>query len=192
MILDRLNSLAKGLHFLVKNLKHFAGFPNFPNAYLVEGVTVRACTPSDVHSVLALRNKLGQGAFSWPSRILLKLMPSKSCVVVCNLHGTLDGVSFFYFNERDFLEDTIHEGFIGIRPECAGLGIATCLRRFAAAHFSGVDTLSGISSRITMANSASVASGIKAGYELLERYTDPASGEERGYFINRFRREARK
>jgi RimJ/RimL family protein N-acetyltransferase len=95
------------------------------------------------------------------------------------------GMEMFYFNPRDFKEGTIHEGFIGVLPEFEGKGIATRMRKHAIEHFrrSG---LSGISTRISKNNIASLHSAEKLGFKPVEEYFDLAMQEERYYLVCNF------
>lgn len=191
MIIRRLRTLFSSVRFLIVNLKAFAALPRFCELDLPGGMIFRGCKQSDVRAVVALRKQLDGHTFSWVTRMLLRAIPGKCCVVISNRHGGLNALSLFYFNERDILDVTVHEGFIGVSPEHAGKGLATGIRRLATDHFSKAGVLRGISSRITLSNSASVSSGGKAGYELLDIYRDELTGEERGYFIKRFHHETR-
>jgi len=184
--------MANVLRFLIINLRAFAQLPPFPERNLQEGGIFRACKKGEVNAILKLRNELDGQDFSGTVRFLLKFMPGKCCTVILDRDGALMALSVFYFNDRDILEATVHEGFIGVKPECGGKGLATTIRKLAAEHFSKSGAIKGISSRITLSNLASVSSGYKAGYEMLERYKDETTGEERGYFMNRFRGEAHK
>lgn len=187
MMLRRLRSLLDGVRFLIINLRIFSTLPRFSERPLAAGTVVRACKPREVGEIVTLRKQLDGHEFSWAVQLLLRLVPEKCCVVVTAEHGGLNALSCFYFNERDIHDATVHEGFIGVRPGYAGKGVATGVRRFAADHFSRISSLRGISSRVSLSNAASAASGAKSGYELLESYKDEVTGEERGYFINRFR-----
>lgn len=99
-------------------------------------------------------------------RLLLCLMTCPKLVVVaCSVEQKkLIGVDFFYFNERDLEELTVHEGFIGVARCFEGRGIATSMRFLAKLHFASAG-ISGISSRISKDNLASMASARKAGFK---------------------------
>ena len=89
----------------------------------------------------------------------------------------------FYMNPRDFKENTVHEGFIGVLPEYEGQGIATQMRKVAKQHFKQAG-FSGISSRISKENLGSLHSAKKIGFEPVEEYFDNNMKEERYYLIN--------
>lgn len=189
MIVRRLRSVGGSLRFLAANLKAFSKLPCFDEQQLAKGMFIRGCRSDEAGQAAALRSNLDGHRMTWSLRALLTLVPAKCCLVLCDPDGNLQGLTIFYFNKRDLVEGTIHEGFIGVRRELAGNGFATALRQAAKAHWGQAAGVKGISSRITLANMASVASGKKAGYECVETYEDEVSGERRGYFINRLDRE---
>ncbi|PID29103.1 MAG: hypothetical protein CSB55_02170 [Candidatus Cloacimonadota bacterium] len=98
------------------------------------------------------------------------------------------GAEFYYFNERDKKEKTVHQGFRGILPEYQGKGLGTCLTKFACSAFSE-SKLCGVSSRVSRNNPASFYSNKKAGFEVTEKYFDPKINEERYYMKNIFKRQ---
>lgn len=185
MILRKLRSLANAAHFVTLNLKAFAKLPEFPVRGLPNGGIVRGCKRNDLQQVVALKMQLEGSVMSMGMKILLTFIPGKCCIVSCDRQGRLSALSIFYFNERDLTDGTIHEGFIGVRDDYAGQSIGSNIREFAKNHFAQSRSVHGISSRITLSNAASIASGLKVGYECLETYEDSATGELRGYFINR-------
>lgn len=95
------------------------------------------------------------------------------------------GIDMFYFNPRDFKENTVHEGFIGVLPESQGQGIATMMRQEAIKHFKK-NGLSGISTRISKNNLGSLCSAEKLGFKPVEEYFDNEMKEERYYLVNLF------
>lgn len=172
------------MRFLVLNLNLFRKFPKFSAQSLSGGMVIRSCSRREVEKVAAIKSELDGICLTWHLLALLKLVPDKCCLVLVDAGGNLKGLSLFYFNERDLAEQTIHEGFIGVSEELTGKGFATAMRRKAKMHWRQASGLHGISSRITLDNTASVASGIKAGYKCVETYDDGLSGKNRGYFIN--------
>ena len=117
---------------------------------------------------------------------LLYLISSRKFIFVavsrCGSVSDIVGIDMYYCNLRDFEDRTIHEGFIGVGSQSQGQGIATELRRVAIAHFSG-GKLTGISSRISLNNSGSLASARKLGFLPIEQYYDSAAREERYYLV---------
>lgn len=88
----------------------------------------------------------------------------------------------FYFNQRDFIDGTIHEGFIGVLPEAEGQGTGTRLREAAIAYFSA-NNIQGISTRISKNNLKSFRSAKKLGFKVSEEYFDENSKETRYYLV---------
>ena len=117
-------------------------------------------------------------------RFLLCLMTCPKLVVVAHSveQKKMVGVDFFYFNERDLEEFTVHEGFIGVERSFEGRGIATNMRCLAKLHFAGAG-ISGISSRILKDNLASMASARKAGFEPLYLGAKNEEANEEYYLV---------
>lgn len=92
------------------------------------------------------------------------------------------GMNMYYLNKKDFQENTIHEGFIGVMPEVGGQGIATKMRKMAGVHFGSMG-FAGISTRISLNNHASLCSARKIGFEPVEQYYDTQNHEYRYYMI---------
>ncbi len=95
------------------------------------------------------------------------------------------GMDMFYLNPRDFQEDTIHEGFIGVLPDHEGQGIASQMRKQAIEHFKQ-NGFKGISTRISKTNFASLNSARKLGFKVVEKYFDAGMNECRYYLICTF------
>lgn len=95
------------------------------------------------------------------------------------------GINIYYLNPRDFKENTVHEGFIGVCKEEEGQGIATDMRKAAIAHFKQLG-FTGISSRISKNNAGSLRSAEKLGFKIVEEYFDDSMKEERFYLICSF------
>ena len=151
-----------------------------------DGISIRQFELRDHQTIVELQRSLGQGAWGGLARLLLRWRGRRCCLVAEADGGRIAGFAFFYFNQRDLRENTVHEGFIGVREEFSGRGLATRLRRAAVTSFSRVPGLKGLSSRIDMDNVASIRSGEKIGYELVEVYRDSRSGKQRGYYVLKF------
>jgi ribosomal protein S18 acetylase RimI-like enzyme len=96
--------------------------------------------------------------------------------------GQIVGIELYYFNRKDILEKTVHQGFSGVLPEWQGQGIGTMLRSHALNHFraNGFD---GVSSRVSLNNLPSLKSNMKLGFKPVEKYFDQSMNEERYYLI---------
>lgn len=96
--------------------------------------------------------------------------------------GSVIAMNMYYRNDRDFRENTIHEGFIGVSAHFEGRGIATQMRNLAKNHFARAG-LSGISTRISISNHASLRSAEKVGFGPVDSYWDEDMCEDRYYMI---------
>lgn len=103
-------------------------------------------------------------------------------VATDNKTNKVMGIDMFYFNPRDFNENTVHEGFIGVLSEYQGQGIATIMRKQAIKHFKE-NRLAGISTRISKNNLGSLYSAEKLGFKPVDEYYDEAMDEQRYYLV---------
>jgi len=97
--------------------------------------------------------------------------------------GEVFGLGLYYFNKKDILEKTIHEGYVGLKAGYRGMGIGTKARRYALQHFAQFRFLNGVSSRVSLNNLPSLKGNIKLGFEIKERYWDEKMKEERVYLV---------
>lgn len=156
--------------------------------YEADDFIVRGAVAHDIEQLKIIYGRLNNVDLSRSNINLLKNFPGRLILIAEVTRGSksnIVGMNLFYFNSRDFKEGTIHEGFIGVVPEFEGKGIATAMRKHAIAHFrrSG---LSGISTRISKNNIASLLSAEKLGFKPFEEYFDPIMQEERYYLVCNF------
>lgn len=151
-----------------------------------ENIIVRSYNAVDEKSVGSLYEQLNKIIFSRTHKALYKTFGSKLLFVASDSkNNQIVGIDMFYFNPRDFNENTVHEGFIGVLPEYQGQGIATIMRQQAIKHFKK-NGLAGISTRISNNNLGSLYSAEKLGFKPVEEYYDEAMGEERYYLVCKF------
>lgn len=145
---------------------------------------------SDEKSIAAIYEKLNNGEkYSLMQRILFNRIGHKFMFVVEKINplgrSEIVGMNMYYLNKRDLQENTIHEGFIGVLPEIAGQGVATNMRKMALNHFK-IQSFSGISTRISSKNYASIASAKKIGFQTVEEYEEHTTCSQRLYMICHF------
>jgi L-amino acid N-acyltransferase YncA len=156
----------------------------------IDGLIFRGYLEADSDSISKLYRQLNDGAvFSKVQRWLYKRIGS-GCLFVVEQRGALGaskivGMNMYYLNRRDFRENTIHEGFVGVLPEAGGRGVATTMRQMAIEHFKSAG-FSGMSTRISLNNMASLASAKKIGFQTIEKYQEPSTGEQRNYMVCKF------
>lgn len=149
------------------------------------GINIRGANFNEVNSIKEIYEKLNLKSFSNYQQIQFKLHSNKTIIVAEQyVDGVkkLVGMDMYYLNPRDFKENTIHEGFIGVIPECEGRGIATQMRILAKEHFRDAG-FRGISTRISKNNLGSLNSAKKLGFEPVEAYFDTVMNEDRYYLI---------
>lgn len=147
---------------------------------------LRGMSPSDFFVVNDIYRALsGAGSLARVRKILYRLIGHRLVVIAENPSGEVVGINCYYFNQKDWRESTIHEGFIGVMPSGAGRGLASEMRLFSIRHFSE-SKLHGISSRVSASNIASLRSAYRVGFEVVEEYHDDASNELRYYLVRYF------
>ncbi|NHW03473.1 GNAT family N-acetyltransferase [Stutzerimonas degradans] len=178
-----------GLVFFLRNFCALRGI-NKIKSESIDGLILRGYLDADAGPVSGIYARLNNGAaFSRIQRKLYSFIGSRCLFVVekQNDFGELEivGVNIYYINNRDSRQNTIHEGFIGVVPEFGGRGIATKMRKAAIRHFASAG-FSGISTRISLNNIASLSPARKVGFIPIEKYQDPVTGEQRYYMICKF------
>lgn len=184
-----LNSMRGHLAFLWMNVYQARGLPKIGSSSY-DAAFFRGCQRSDLVQVCELYRLLHKGeALPGWRRLLYWLVGQRLCVVaLSNMErktkgrDCVIGFSFYYFNERDVREHSIHEAFMGVSPSEQGKGVSTAFRHFTYAHFSKT-RLKGVSTRISADNLASLAGARKAGHEPVEEYFDQTLGLSRYYLF---------
>ncbi len=151
---------------------------------LREGIVYRGARRSEILLLRELYLSLNPGGTFSLFRAGLSFVTAPKLVVLAYSieQKKLVGLDFFYFNKRDLEEHTVHEGFIGVSRDFEGRGIATQMRLLAKHHFEKAG-LSGISSRISQANAASLASARKVGFEPVLLEPARVSDNEEYYLV---------
>lgn len=172
---------------LGRNISRAARFTPLPQA-TQEGVVYQGLTHHWVDDAKRLCVDLRNGRRWGVGRsLLLRVLGKKLVIIAVSQEDSsrLLGVNVYYIERRDVGQRTIHEGFIGVVPEGRGRGISMAMRRHAIEHFKTA-RLSGITTRISQSNQASMAGARKVGFEPLEEYVDGDRAETRYYLMCRF------
>ncbi|WP_191722716.1 GNAT family N-acetyltransferase [Comamonas avium] len=189
MMLAKIKSKLSGFVFAARNLSAARRLVKITSEE-VDGLLFRGYSSSDVEAITKIYQQLNEGAaFSWMLRSLYSHI-GRRCLLVVEQRDAVGtskivGMNMYYLNQRDIKENTIHEGFIGVLPEMGGRGIATKMRQTAINNFK-LAGFSGISSRISLNNTASLMSAKKIGFQPVEEYQEPSTGEKRYYMICKF------
>ena len=188
-MLARVRSKFSGFVFVVRNFISARRLAEIKNEE-VSGLLFRGYSASDVEVISKIYQQLNKGAsFSRVQRGLYSHIGGR-CLLVVEQKDAIGvsrivGMNMYYLNRRDVQEKTIHEGFIGVVPEAGGQGVATKMRQAAIRHFK-LAGFSGISTRISLNNSASLMSAKKIGFQPVEEYQEPSTGEKRYYMVCKF------
>lgn len=159
-------STPRHLVWLALNLRWAYGSSQLQELRDVEqiGITLRWLSRARVADVLRMYAVNSGAELDLPRTLLLRVAGRRLCVVAIDTQNDdLVGMEFFYRNFRDFRERTIHEAYIAVSPEYRGRGLATAMRRSTIAHFAS-SRLSGVSTRISASNTASLKSALAAGF----------------------------
>ena len=189
MMLAQVKLKLGGLLFAARNLGAACKFVDFKSEE-VDGLRFRGYSAADAKVISEIYRDLNDGAvFSRIQRGLYSHI-GRRCLLVAERKDAVGaskivGMNMYYLNKRDFQENTIHEGFIGVVPEAGGQGIATKMRQIAIRHFKAAG-FSGISTRISLNNTASLVSAKKIGFQPVEEYQEPSTGEQRYYMVCKF------
>lgn len=170
------------LAMLLKELQ--ASFAYIPVTNIVSGdVLIRGFKVRDLLQLRQLYFELNPaGSLSLP-RCLWGAISYRRLLIVAeeSQSKALVGMDLFYFNARDLQESTVHEGFVGVVPMHRGKGLASNMRVIAKQHFQR-NGLTGISTRISQDNQASLTSALKLGFKVVETHHS-AAGAENYYMV---------
>lgn len=174
--------------FLGRNLWHGQIIPSVPTRVVTtkagETLVLRGARNSDLPAINHLFAQLHDGAPLGRSRQLLYRVRGGELAIVAvdQTNDSIIGMELYYFNPRDLRENTLHQGYRGVTPNRQGGGIGSLVTRHAIEHFARTQ-LSGISSRVSLDNLASLKSNEKFGFKPVERYFDWKRNEERYYLV---------
>ena len=182
MNINKKISLAKKeFLFLLRNIRKTLTIKKIP--YFIEKeIQFYGFRLNDLKEVKKLYSELNNGKKIAFSKILFFSILGSRVLMIARHKEKIIGINMYYFNERDLIENTIHEGFIGVTATMRNMGIASAMRKLAKAHFSS-NNVDGISTRISIANEPSLTSAKKNGFISREQYTDSTTGEIRTYMI---------
>ncbi|MHA7924117.1 MAG: GNAT family N-acetyltransferase [Marinobacter sp.] len=136
------------------------------------------------HSVGLFHKVFDDESYSIFKAAFLLLVGRRFSTCIRDENKKIVAFQFCRLGNRDLVEGTIHESFIGVHPDHAGRGLATSMRWFSVKSFKNND-FAGISSRVSLSNLGSLKSAENVGFCILESYLD-GSGRQEAYLILRF------
>lgn len=189
MIYRRIKSRIDAVEFYIRNVRAANKIGKIKTE-VIDTLIFRGYCSSDEKSISEIYKNLNDGAiYSLIQRMLFSRIGRQFMFVVEEIDplgkSQIVGMNMYYLNKRDHQENTIHEGFIGVLPKIAGQGVATKMREMAVSHFK-MARFSGISTRISLNNVASLVSARKIGFQTVEEYQEQATCEQRLYMVFRF------
>lgn len=168
--------------FIMRNVVRSRKMPEFQKVEF-DNLTIEPCRKEYLEEIFSLyKNLHNEKDLAKRNKLLLRLAGNKFCYVVKS-GNEIVGLGLYYFNKKDIMENTIHEGYTGFKKEYRGKGIGTIARKNALYHFSKVKSIMGVSSRIDLDNEASYRGNIKLGFEVRDKYFDTSLNKERVYLV---------
>ena len=156
-------------------------------------VVISSASFREINEIEKIYFRLNKKKFKFFQRLSLYFNSRKRLLIArsTDTPSCIVALNFYYLNQRDLFEKTVHEGFIGVLEKYQGQGIASKLRKLAVDHFSS-NGFDGISTRISETNLGSLKSARNLGFEIEERYFDQKLAEIRFYMVCRFRKSREK
>lgn len=181
--MSKIKSAFNLIPFLGRNIFYSFKLSKFEKIEL-ENYKIEPLKRKNLKETLKLYKNLNDGKrLSLDRRLMLTFAGSKFCYILVSEKGEVFGLGLYYFNKKDILEKTIHEGYVGLKAGYRGMGIGTKARRYALQHFAQFRFLNGVSSRVSLNNLPSLKGNIKLGFEIKEQYWDEKMKEERVYLV---------
>ncbi len=172
--------------FLFRNIQKSLNIAKAPQLN-VGSVVLRGMTRGDEPELLRIHHCLMGGHIPLPTVNLYRWAGSKLVLVAVNIDErdadpVIVGMNMYHFNKRDTVEETIHEGFLGVAPDFQRRGIGTKLRIFAKNHFQ-INGIAAISTKISSSNVASLKSARNAGFRPVQKIKLAPKGEDALHLI---------
>lgn len=189
MSVDKVNgkiaALFREARFLIRNMRIALSISKIPDRR-IGSIRTHGLDGDTYDLAKALYERFNSsGRLSRSRRLLYRIFGSRLVVACKDQDGKLLGAAFYYFNERDVKDGTVHQSFSVVDSSARGKGVATEIRRSAILHFSH-NGFKGLSSRVSIDNKASLSSNLKLGFKSVETYKDPSTGKIRHYLICHF------
>jgi len=187
-VLEKVKSLVSATMFICRNIFYSLRLDKFEVVDL-GGFTMGPLNRKYFKEVIELYADLHDGkSLDRTKSLLLKLAGTKFCYIVKSSDCRIIGMGLYYFNKRDIVQRTIHQGYTGLKEEYRGMGIGTRARKKALEHFAKSEFLTGVSSRVDIDNLPSLKGNVKLGFEIKEKYWDQDLKKERVYLVCELRR----
>jgi GNAT superfamily N-acetyltransferase len=170
--------------FIVRNIYASLFLKPIPEITLNERIIICGTTIKELQEALQIYSFFNNGNnINMPKYITCFFISKKAVFIVKDkTTNKIIGTELYYFNQKDIKENTIHQSFRVVLPQYQGFGIGTALTNYAISNFKNT-MFSGISSRVSLNNIASLRSNMKLGFKLVEKYFDNAMQENRYYLI---------
>lgn len=185
--MHKIKKAYKAFLFIIKNIHHFSRSKNISKIIVNDRVIIDGTSRKQLNAVLAIYSNFNKfSLFTIIISIIYFFCSRKVCFFVKDVaKNKIIGCELYYLNERDIVENTVHQGFRGILREWQGKGIGTMLTSHAISHFRecGFD---GISSRVSLNNIPSLKSNMNLGFKPVEKYFDKKMKEEQYYLVRPF------
>ena len=114
--------------FIIQNLLCSVKMPEFQK-FEFDELVIESCRSEYLEEVFHLYKDLhNEKDLSRRNKLLLRLAGNKFCYVVRS-GSEIVGIGLYYFNKKDVRENTIHEGYTGLKKEYRGKGVGTIAQK---------------------------------------------------------------
>lgn len=163
-LIERAQWEIEGIKFLLQNISEAKNLPSPKkisfNEYQIDGLK-----PIEIKKLRQIHKTLRNGRELNLWRTILYIIYGKKLITLAkDKKNEIVGFQMLYFKKEEIKNKTIHEAFIGIKPEHQNKSLATNLRLFSARNLKR-SRCKKISSKISKNNQASLESAIKCGFE---------------------------
>jgi len=155
-----------GLEFLLDNVRATQGMSAISPLH-VDALVLRGARPADIRKLRDVHRNLRDGRDLNVWRRTLFRLRGDRLVVIAEEDEVVAGFNMFYFRADERAQGVVHEAFSGVVETHRGHGIATAMRRYAAACFAS-QGVNSISSQVRADNPASLRSALNAGFEVVD------------------------
>lgn len=167
----------------IKNVMHAKKLPEI-NTHHSNNFSISSYKPKYLKQILELHEKELPSRLSYIKKLLLMIIGTRICYIAfSNETQRVLGFILFYFNRRDLIEKTIHLGAIAVHKDFQGKKIGSQLLKFSIENLLKSSVFTGISSIISLDNTASLKLHQHFGFNIHTTYFDTEKKKEYTYMM---------
>jgi len=183
----RIKSFIKNIIFIIINLINMNKLRNIPETIIDDNLIITGATVRDLKEVYAIYSFFHNNSILGIEKRIIYFFLSQKCVLIVKEISSkkIIGISLYYKNKRDLIDNTIHGGYRCILPEYQHSKVGAIMTQHITKHLKN-NNVNGISSRISLNNKPSLMASLSRGSKPIERYFDKDMNEERYYLVRSF------